>query len=221
MKLVTKELLVQWRDMLDAVVRAMDDIETFGDTERTIQRRALRVAVQESIDEIKDIIDAPDAAAVITPQEREALDKAISDLEADHKNEVESFRKTIRVLVKSLIKVCMEKAVMKAVQPLPLNPFKESVGGCTNAEWLANAPESVRELVKNPPWPKEEQPDGTTNEVDPADMAPKPQTPPFKCLYCGAPSWVDPSDQSPPPGHCHDDDHGSPDLCAEPDGSGA
>lgn len=34
--------------------------------------------------------------------------------------------------------------------------------------------------------------------------------PPFACGYCGAPSWVDPSDQSPPAGYCHPEDHGAP-----------
>ena len=35
--------------------------------------------------------------------------------------------------------------------------------------------------------------------------------PPFTCLFCGMPSWVDPSDQSPPPDYCHESDHGEPD----------
>lgn len=30
---------------------------------------------------------------------------------------------------------------------------------------------------------------------------------PFICKYCGLPSWVDPSDQSPPPDYCHAIDH--------------
>jgi hypothetical protein len=38
----------------------------------------------------------------------------------------------------------------------------------------------------------------------------EPQTPPYKCLFCGAPSWVDPSDQTPPPDYCHEADHGEP-----------
>lgn len=29
----------------------------------------------------------------------------------------------------------------------------------------------------------------------------------FKCLYCGAPSAIDPSDQWPPAGYCHAEDH--------------
>ena len=33
---------------------------------------------------------------------------------------------------------------------------------------------------------------------------------PFKCLFCGRPSWVDPSDQAPPPDYCHESDHGEP-----------
>lgn len=36
--------------------------------------------------------------------------------------------------------------------------------------------------------------------------------PPFRCKYCGAPSWVDPSDQTPPPAYCHESDHGEPEL---------
>lgn len=32
---------------------------------------------------------------------------------------------------------------------------------------------------------------------------------PFTCNYCGQPSWIDPSDQSPPPDYCHEIDHGS------------
>ena len=36
------------------------------------------------------------------------------------------------------------------------------------------------------------------------------KTPPFRCLFCGHPSWVDPSDQSPPPDYCHESDHGDP-----------
>jgi hypothetical protein len=36
---------------------------------------------------------------------------------------------------------------------------------------------------------------------------------PYKCKYCGCPSWYDPSDQSPPPDYCHESDHGEP----EPD----
>lgn len=34
--------------------------------------------------------------------------------------------------------------------------------------------------------------------------------PPYSCVFCGAPSWVDPSDQSPPPDYCHPEDHGTP-----------
>lgn len=37
--------------------------------------------------------------------------------------------------------------------------------------------------------------------------------PPFKCLFCGAPSWFDPADQPPPAAYCHESDHGE----AEPD----
>ncbi len=31
---------------------------------------------------------------------------------------------------------------------------------------------------------------------------------PFTCKYCGIPSWIDSSDQSPPPDYCHEIDHG-------------
>lgn len=34
--------------------------------------------------------------------------------------------------------------------------------------------------------------------------------PPFTCRFCGRPSWVDPSDQTPPPDYCHESDHGEP-----------
>ena len=34
---------------------------------------------------------------------------------------------------------------------------------------------------------------------------------PYVCRFCGAPSWHDPSDQSPPPDYCHESDHGEPD----------
>ncbi len=30
---------------------------------------------------------------------------------------------------------------------------------------------------------------------------------PFTCKYCGCPSWVDPSDQVPPPDYCQESDH--------------
>lgn len=32
-------------------------------------------------------------------------------------------------------------------------------------------------------------------------------TAPFTCKFCGAPSWVDPSDQTQPADYCHDGDH--------------
>lgn len=32
---------------------------------------------------------------------------------------------------------------------------------------------------------------------------------PFTCKYCGMPSWIDPSDQSPPPDYCHEIDYGT------------
>lgn len=34
-------------------------------------------------------------------------------------------------------------------------------------------------------------------------------TPPYRCAYCGAPSWLHPADQEPPPDYCHESDHGS------------
>lgn len=34
---------------------------------------------------------------------------------------------------------------------------------------------------------------------------------PFRCRFCGADSWIDPSDQTPPPDYCHESDHGSDD----------
>ena len=33
---------------------------------------------------------------------------------------------------------------------------------------------------------------------------------PHHCIYCGAPSWRDPSDQTPPPDYCHPEDHDAP-----------
>jgi hypothetical protein len=33
---------------------------------------------------------------------------------------------------------------------------------------------------------------------------------PFTCKFCGAPSWVDPADQAPPPDYCHESSHGEP-----------
>ncbi len=34
--------------------------------------------------------------------------------------------------------------------------------------------------------------------------------PPYTCKFCGAPSWLDPSEQAPPPDYCHESDHGDP-----------
>lgn len=31
---------------------------------------------------------------------------------------------------------------------------------------------------------------------------------PHACIFCGSPSWIDPSDQTRPPAYCHDSDHG-------------
>jgi hypothetical protein len=32
---------------------------------------------------------------------------------------------------------------------------------------------------------------------------------PFTCKYCGLPSWIESSDQLPPPDYCHETDHGT------------
>jgi hypothetical protein len=42
------------------------------------------------------------------------------------------------------------------------------------------------------------------NPATPADQLVEP----FTCRFCGAPSWVDPSDQTMPPDYCHPSDHG-------------
>lgn len=34
---------------------------------------------------------------------------------------------------------------------------------------------------------------------------------PYRCPFCGAPSWVEPSDQSPPADYCGESDHEEPD----------
>lgn len=39
-------------------------------------------------------------------------------------------------------------------------------------------------------------------------------SPPYRCTFCGSPSWIDPSDQTPPPDICHDADHGRPEETA-------
>lgn len=31
---------------------------------------------------------------------------------------------------------------------------------------------------------------------------------PYVCKFCGFPSWIEPSDQTPPPDYCHESDHG-------------
>jgi hypothetical protein len=33
--------------------------------------------------------------------------------------------------------------------------------------------------------------------------------PAFICKYCGADSFIDPTDQTPPPDYCHESDHGN------------
>lgn len=36
-------------------------------------------------------------------------------------------------------------------------------------------------------------------------------TAPYRCSFCGAPSWLHPCDQGAPPDYCHESDHGEPD----------
>lgn len=36
-------------------------------------------------------------------------------------------------------------------------------------------------------------------------------TPPYECQFCGAPSWLDESEQTAPVDYCHPEDHGEPD----------
>jgi hypothetical protein len=36
------------------------------------------------------------------------------------------------------------------------------------------------------------------------------QTPEYRCVFCGAPSWKHPADQEAPPDYCHESDHGEP-----------
>lgn len=38
------------------------------------------------------------------------------------------------------------------------------------------------------------------------------QQAPYRCKFCGQPSWIDPSDQSPPPDYCQEVDHGKSDY---------
>lgn len=33
---------------------------------------------------------------------------------------------------------------------------------------------------------------------------------PYLCRFCGAPSWIPPSEQTAPPDYCHPSDHGAP-----------
>ena len=35
---------------------------------------------------------------------------------------------------------------------------------------------------------------------------------PYRCLFCGAPSWLHPRDQRAPPDYCHEVDHGEPEV---------
>lgn len=32
----------------------------------------------------------------------------------------------------------------------------------------------------------------------------------YKCIFCGAPSYIHPADQEAPPDYCHESDHGGP-----------
>lgn len=34
--------------------------------------------------------------------------------------------------------------------------------------------------------------------------------PPYECQFCGAPSWLDESEQTAPVDYCHEGDHGEP-----------
>lgn len=34
------------------------------------------------------------------------------------------------------------------------------------------------------------------------------ETAPHTCKFCGAPSWIEPEDQTMPPDYCHEGDHG-------------
>jgi hypothetical protein len=34
----------------------------------------------------------------------------------------------------------------------------------------------------------------------------------YRCLFCGAPSWREPSEQTAPPSYCHESDHGEPEV---------
>ena len=33
---------------------------------------------------------------------------------------------------------------------------------------------------------------------------------PYKCIFCGAPSWLEPNEQTMPPDYCREEDHGTP-----------
>jgi hypothetical protein len=33
---------------------------------------------------------------------------------------------------------------------------------------------------------------------------------PHSCKFCGAPSWLEPDEQTAPPDYCHEADHGEP-----------
>lgn len=39
----------------------------------------------------------------------------------------------------------------------------------------------------------------------------RPATPPYRCVWCGAPSWREPGEQPQPPDYCHEGDHDDPD----------
>ncbi|CBL45367.1 hypothetical protein HDN1F_35350 [gamma proteobacterium HdN1] len=47
-----------------------------------------------------------------------------------------------------------------------------------------------------------------THQTHRADTVSSKPQPPYTCKYCGAPSWLEPCDQTPPPDYCHESDHG-------------
>ena len=69
-----------------------------------------------------------------------------------------------------------------------------------NARYTVRSIEQ-RETVQPQPQPPS-QPANLLLEDDDKPM--------YTCKFCGAPSWYEPSEQSPPPDYCHESDHGSP-----------
>lgn len=314
MKLVTQELLIQWR----AAVQENHQWHISHDEFDGYEESCISQMNVGALASLNAAIDAPGAekderealeqalcqASVAAIAEASEVDRLKARLEAsksEHNNEAEAFRKTIKVLVNQVIRLTTEIITAKASRLVLPDPFKNSIGGGTYTK-----ADALMDVLRSPPWPKEDQPDGTVNEVSPDDMwlkasnnplldllnknsvapideayltgatrmdehsgsmclpelfwecftrrgayahkiwladatvkkvweriglvaaqpplkaegkAPSPSEPPFKCRYCGAPSWVDPSDQVTPPTFCHESDHGSPELCAEPEGA--